>query len=307
MSNTERYQQTEMDLSVVISKEVDGVEMGVLSDGTPVLTGRGLAKACGISNSTLLGWGQTIPERNDKLRGGKLAELLDAQGFEGDSLYKQVPFNDQPVVNAYSDKVCMAFLEYYAFEAEPTNRKEQAKNSYRQLARKSLRDYIYQMTGYDPLAKVLSSWKHFHDRLLLNPIPSGYFSVFSETAHIVLTSIRVGLIIDDHTVPDISVGQAWSKYWTANKLDEVFGHRARFPHIYPDYFPQAKANSDIKPLIYPNKALGKFREWLDTDYLPQKFPGYLKRKAKQGAISASRVRALIEAVEPPQSKVLPPD
>jgi hypothetical protein len=31
-------------------KEIDGVGMGVLSDGTAFLTGRGLARLCGISN-----------------------------------------------------------------------------------------------------------------------------------------------------------------------------------------------------------------------------------------------------------------
>lgn len=246
------------------------------------------------------------PDRGDRLRGGKLAKLLDAQGFEGGRLYKQIPFGDQPVVNAYPDQVCMAFLEYYAFEAEPRYLKENAKNNYRILARKSLRDYIYSMTGYDPLAQALSSWKHFHDRLLLNAMPSGYFSVFSETAQLVLTAIQNGLIIDDHTVPDISVGQLWSKYWKEARLDDEYGSRAKFPHTYPEYFPQSQANGDIKAFIYPLKALGEFREWLETVYLQQKFPGYLKRKQSQGAIAGDKAKALLKAFEPSGQEVFPP-
>lgn len=33
---------------LLVAKEVDGVEVGVLDEGTPFLTGRGLAKACGL-------------------------------------------------------------------------------------------------------------------------------------------------------------------------------------------------------------------------------------------------------------------
>lgn len=57
-----------------------------------------------------------MPERGDRLRGGKMADLLVAQGFEGVRLFDKIPFEDQLEVNAYPDSVCMAFLEYYAFE-----------------------------------------------------------------------------------------------------------------------------------------------------------------------------------------------
>ena len=43
-------------------KEIDGIGMGVLSDGTAFLSGRGLARLCGISNPRIveLGFGLTI-------------------------------------------------------------------------------------------------------------------------------------------------------------------------------------------------------------------------------------------------------
>lgn len=47
-------QQSQMPLFPVTEVEVDGISMGVLSDGTPYLTMRGLARMCGIDNSVLL-------------------------------------------------------------------------------------------------------------------------------------------------------------------------------------------------------------------------------------------------------------
>ena len=43
--------QLELNLTIVTEVENDGVGMGVLSNGAPYLTGRGLARLCGISNT----------------------------------------------------------------------------------------------------------------------------------------------------------------------------------------------------------------------------------------------------------------
>lgn len=305
MSKTERYKQIELNLEVVTSKDIDGVEMGVLNDGTPFLTERGLARLSGVHKNAVANQAQNYAKyKGGQLAPSKLAEIIEGYGFQGGQLYFKVTHEGQGV-NAYPDIVCMGFLTYYAYEAGRYCTQE-AKASFFLLANKSLRDYIYSATGYDPARQMMQSWQCFHDRLLLNPMPAGYFSVFSETAHLVLQSIRVGLLVDDHTVPDISVGQAWSRYWKGRNLDGTYGSRARFPHVYPDYFPQAQANGDIKPYVYPNKALGEFREWLEIEYLPQKFPNYLRRKAQQGAIPATRVQELLRAVEPTENKALPP-
>jgi hypothetical protein len=42
--------QQSLDLGVQKLIEIDGIGMGVLSDGTPFLTGRGLARLCGITH-----------------------------------------------------------------------------------------------------------------------------------------------------------------------------------------------------------------------------------------------------------------
>ena len=301
MDDIQRPQQMVLDLEIVISKKVDGIEMGVLNDGTPFLTGRGLARVCGISNSTLVNWGETTPDIGDSLRNGIMAKLLAANGFNDNHFFVRAPngiqFGTEASINAYPDDVCMAFLEYYAFEAG-RHCTDNARNSYRLLARKSLRDYIYRMTGYNPSQQALQSWKHFHDWLLLNQMPEGYFSIFTETAQLVLASIRNGLVVDDHTVPDISVGQTWSKYWLTQKLEAKHGQRTKYLHLYPDYFPQAKANGDIEAYIYPLQALGDFRTWLESTYLPRKFPNYLRSKEKKGALLPGRAQELLKAVKP---------
>ena len=284
------------DVVAIKTIEADGIQMGVLEDGTPFLTGRGLSIICGISSASLNDWGYNVPKIGDRLRMGKMADLLSAQGFEGDRLFKKVLFNGQEV-NAYPDSVCMAFMEYYAFEAGRYCTKE-AKANYRVLARKTLREFIYRTVGYDPKDVVPLDWRHFHDRLVLNPVPIGYYSAFKEMADVVVCSIREGLIVDSHTVPDISVGQIWSKYWQNNNLEEIYGLRMKYPHIYPDYFPQSKNNGNIDAFIYPIESLGCFRTWLYTTYIPEKFPSYLKRKVKQGAIPASSVELLLKAVTP---------
>lgn len=48
--------------------------------------------------------------------------------------------------------------------------------------------------------------------------------------------IRNDIIVNDKLIPDISVGQHWGKFWTANNLDEQFGERIKYKHNYPDYY-----------------------------------------------------------------------
>jgi hypothetical protein len=283
---------------IIKFKEIDGLQLGVMNDETPFLTQRSLATICGVTPRAIRDWGQNAPSVGDPLSFCKLADLLVAQSFEEDFLYRSITFKGNEI-SAYPDAVCMAFLEYYAFEADvDSESREIARNNYRKLARRTLREFIYRLVGYDPNQVIPRDWQHFHDRMLLNSVPINYFSVFKETADIVISSIREGLIVDSHTVPDISVGQMWSRYWVNNNLDNTYGERIRHPHQYPDDFPQSNANNDINPFIYPIESLGIFRTWLNSEYLPQQFPNYLQRKVKQGAIPATSAELLLRAVIP---------
>ena len=49
--------QMEMDLHIEKEVEIDGTGMGVLSDGTPYLTARGLARMCGVDHTLVLRMG----------------------------------------------------------------------------------------------------------------------------------------------------------------------------------------------------------------------------------------------------------
>lgn len=51
---------------VKIAKEIDGLEMGVLSDGTAYLSMRALSKLCGAVRR-----GEQLPERGERRVGGR--------------------------------------------------------------------------------------------------------------------------------------------------------------------------------------------------------------------------------------------
>lgn len=46
--------QFEMDLGIQKEVEIDGIGMGVLTDGTPYLNARGLARMCGVDHTLIL-------------------------------------------------------------------------------------------------------------------------------------------------------------------------------------------------------------------------------------------------------------
>jgi hypothetical protein len=144
-------------------------------------------------------------------------------------------------VYAYPDYVCLAILEYYAFEAG-ANVKPEAVQNFRQLAGMALREFIYTQLGYSPSARVPDSWSLFHDRvsLVFHTVPPGYFSVFKEMSDIIVTLIRQGANVDDKFIPDISVGQHWAQPLAGCRI----GNRARRSHSIrtqlPDLFPAGR-------------------------------------------------------------------
>lgn len=283
--------QLTLKLEVAVAREIDGIEMGVLKDGTPYLNGRGLARLCGVAASTIsepvAAWG-----KGD--RSGKLARFLISQGIDDPALYIETSSGE----HAHPENVVLTILEYYAFEtAKPS---EQAKLAMRKLVRGGFRSFVYTAIGYIPAhMAVPREWRQFHDRLLLNTSPVGFFSVFKEIADFVLSSIREGLTVDSTTVPDISVGKIWSSYWTAQNFDATYGPRTKHPHVYPSYFPQADAGP-IEAYVYPIEALPEFRRWMYRTYVPVKFPAYLNGKVAKGALPPSTAELILAAVTPPK-------
>src|ERR1044071_2466446 len=284
-----------VDLGIEKQVEIDGVGMGVLSDGTPFLTGRGLARLCGITHAQIQRLSVEWIEEADKPRVVAIKQLLSKRGID----VPQSPYvaiaQRSGTFFAYSDAVCLAVLEYYAFDSsEP---QQEALKNFRLLAGAALRTFIYTQVGYDPTNAVPHVWKQFHDRLVLtyNSVPHGYFGIFKEMADMIVTLGQVGLHIDDKFVPDISVGTHWAKHWTDNKLSEKFGERIKYEHNYPNYFPQAASNPQ-EPWCYPNPALAEFRRWMREEYIGEgKFAKYIYSKVKQNELPASFAQLAIAA------------
>jgi hypothetical protein len=273
--------------------EFDGIEMGVLENGIPYLSERGLARMCGVDRKAINRLATNWQEEKSKERGIAINQLLEKSGYFEEELFLKSELSGV-VTNAYTEPVCLAILEYYAFLSRD-NKREEAVNAFRTLARTSFRAFIYQATGYSPDQRVLDSWQHFHDRIdmVMDAVPPGYFSVFREIAAMIVPMIRSGIMISDKVVPDISVGRAWSAYWEQNKLGNVHGERVKYNHEYPLYYPQSKSNPQ-PAFAYPDSALGTFRAWLRETYIAKKFPDYMIRQAQQGKVTAPVANKAIE-------------
>ncbi len=270
--------------------------MGVLSDGTPFLTQRGLARLCGVMNAHI---GTISADWNDDNQKARISTIKDLLARHGE--HYEMPHiecrHGQKVVFAYPDTVCIAILEYYAFEAG-TNCKEDAKENFRLLAGKALRDFIYTQVGYDPSSQIPAVWQQFHDRvsLVYDRVPDGYFSIFKEMADIIVTLIQGGAPVGSNFVPDLSMGQHWGKYWRENNLENSFGARIEYLHDYPESFPQAKSNPQT-PWAYPDGALPAFRKWVREIYIREKLPQFLRNKEKQGMLPPSFTQLAVSALD----------
>ena len=233
---------------------------------------------------------------SSKPRETKIKELLMQQGVAAPLPY--IPIIKDGVTHyAYPDAVCMAVLEYYAFEAGQ-NVRDQALHNYRLLARASFREFIYNQVGYDPRGGIPVVWQQFHDRvsLVYDSVPHGHFSVFKEIADVIVTLIRSGAEVGPHFVPDISVGQRWADHWRSDELARRYGERRKFEHNYPDSFPQSASNpQDV--YCYPDSSLPEFRRWMREEYLDSQFPQYLQNKQRQGALPPSFVEVALLAIE----------
>ncbi|MBP5119612.1 hypothetical protein HUS85_27635 [Pseudomonas protegens] len=270
--------QIPLDLGVEVQKDINGVEMGILENGIPYLTQRGLSLITGVARNVLQTITQEWEEHYDDIVLGKdrisfIIEYLRKNGYSDPKLFIETN-KDGRTYYCYPDIVCMALLEYYAFESKSNN--ETALDNYRKFAAYGLRKFIYEALEYTPSDK----WKFYNDRvsLLKNSCPSGYFGVFNEITGLIVDLINADVTVNHKTVPDISVGKLWGTYWIENNCDSKYGARTSYEHNYPSYYPQAASNPQ-KPNAYPDAALPLFREWFKSEYLPTRFPKYILTKA----------------------------
>lgn len=287
-----------LDLGIEVEKVIGGVEMGVLQNGIPYLTQTGLANISGAARSTVF---EITQEWESAMTGGVISprsriaffhDYLTKNGYSDPRLFIEISKNGSPYY-AYPDVVCMAFLEYFAFEAQKTN--DTAVKNYRQFARFGFQEFVYQALDYTPADK----WQFFNARvsLLKDSVPAGYFSMFKESAGLTVDLINAGLTVNDHTIPDGSVGGTWGRYWTAENLEAKYGPRIKYNHYYPPEFPQSASNPQTAN-AYPNEAWPEFQRWFREIYLPTKYPAYILKKADLLPGGASEARQLAAMYEP---------
>ena len=290
--------QGSLDLSIQKDTDLEGIGMGVLSDGTPYLNQRGLAALCGVQNAHI---GTISSQWNDdppKPRIQAIKAILDQAGLSADRAHIEV-MHKGIAHFCYPAEVCLAVLEYYAFDAG-TNTQPEARRNFRLLAGSKLRDMIYSRVGYDPSGK--NRFDKWHERLELNyqSAPKGYFHVFNEAHTIIYELIQAGAEIGEKFVVDISIGQHWSKYWDDHNLESEFGPRNKYPHRYPSSHPQALSNPQ-ESWCYPLAALGAYREWLQNHYIEGgKLKGYLTGKVKRGELPPSVAQLAITVLDSPK-------
>lgn len=287
---------TQMELFVCASGKVNGIEMGVLSDGNVYLSGRSLSELCGVKNSSL---SEATTEWSSPVLKTRLAKWLVQQGFSRDSLYTKtsIPGVAGNVVYAYQEDICRLVLAYYATEVGTA----EAKKNLLTFLQAGLRAFVYSALKFDPARATEIAWQNFRDRLQLSNEPPGYFSILKEGASLVLAAIQAGLQVDHRTIPDIAIGRAWSAHWKAQGLAEKHGPAGAHDHNYPPYYPQAASNPQ-EVRVYPVQALGDFRIWMQEIFIPTHLPKYLKGQITKGALTERAAQALLAATSP---KALP--
>lgn len=270
--------QIALDLGVEVQRDVHGIEMGVLENGIPFLTQRGLALAAGAPRKGIQEISQEwVDHFNDdfitKDRISFIRRYLFERGYTEPKLYIET-VRDGTAHYAYPDVVCTAIIEYYAFESRSPS--QQAIDTYRRFASYGLQRFIYDSLNYTPADK----WHYHNDRvsMLSDSAPDGFFTIFREITGMIVDLINADLAVNHKTVPDISVGQHWARFWKDNNLAEQYGQRTEYEHNYPGYYPQSMSNPQ-RPYAYPDAALPAFRAWFKAQYLPTKFPTYILKKS----------------------------
>lgn len=286
-------------LDLEVERDVGGIGMGVLSDGTPYLNQRGLAVLCGVQNAHIGTISSQWSDQEQKPRILAIKAIMAKTRGVSETAHVEVSHRGK-VHYCYPADVCLAILEYYAFDAG-ANCQPQARDNFRILAGSKLRELIYSQVGYDPTGKYVDRFKDWHDRIALNhqAAPRGYFDIFNEAHTIIYELILAGANVGPKTVVDISIGQHWGRHWTDNLLHTLYGDRCKYPHNYPESHPQSKSNPQW-PWAYPLAALGAYRGWLQDSYIEGgKFSGYLNGKVAKDELAPSVAQLAIAAIVPP--------
>lgn len=283
--------------------EFDGIEMGVMDDGTPFLTGAGLALMCDVTATTISELGEFISLGVGKPRGVKIANILfENLDFNGDKFFEKIS-HDGRIVNAYPELVCMAVLEYYAFEAGERCT-DKAKQISRLLMRKTFRDFVYSLVGYNRPRLTFSDYTlsriNHHHSASQNPLPDGYFCLFDKMIELLQKfDLRIAYTLGEQWYdyrkgdmrflePDISLGMHFSGLFKNDFFEkecayqELYNTRASNPKIKEFWSAKLKDLKWKRDKAYAERAiLLKHRFLFDCDIesVSGSLEQYLKRES----------------------------
>lgn len=276
--------------------------MGILPTGETYMSLRGLSRFCGVSHTVIQ---ELAKEWSDgslfqKSRGQKILgtyQRLTNGTMPPEAMYAVIETNNQlfPIIHAVPEQICVAVLQYYALHAKLDDNSIAIEN-FEKAAAFGLRKYIYQRLDFDfDFDRIKDHcWELLKERILYNADPAGYFTTFSESTSIIANFVRHGIVVDERTMVDGSVGLTWAHYWKSNGLSEQYGDRVQIQHQFPKSYPQ----KDPMVNAYPTEALPAFRTWFNDIYLTEKFGKYLAGKVKKGDIEKERLPQLVDAVQP---------
>jgi hypothetical protein len=154
------------------------------------------AALCGVQNAHIgtisSQWGD-----DEKPRIKTIKSNLAKAGFTSAAAHIELIHGGQ-LQYCYPAEICLAVLEYYAFDAG-ANCQPEARDNFRLLAGSKLREMIYSQVGYDPAH--LKRFDKWHERIGLNyqSAPKGFFHVFNEAHTVVYELIMAGADIGERT------------------------------------------------------------------------------------------------------------
>jgi len=292
--------QMTLNINPLRHKEVDSIQMGVLPTGETYMSLRGLARFCGVSHTVIQDLANEWTEGDLflKSRGQKIIgtyqRLTNDQSIPN-AMFTVIETNNPlfPVIHAVPEQICISVLQYYALHARLDDNSVAIEN-FEKAAAFGLRKYIYQKLDFDFDRIKDHCWELLKERILYNSDPVGYFTAFAESTSIIANFVRHGIIVDERTMVDGSIGSTWGRFWKSNKLESEYGARIKIKHQFPKSYPQ------LDPMVnaYPNDALPAFRNWFNDIYLKEKFGQYLSRKVAKGDFEKERLPQLIDAVQP---------
>jgi len=182
-------------IGIRIQKEVDGLTMGILTDGEAYVSESSLAELCGVSQVVIDSIGQEWNAEPPTTRIAAIKMNLRAEGYTAPRAYVTAMWKGVKQ-RCYPSNICTSILNYFAFNAGP-DCQETARESIRRINGTPTPGHD-SPTGSDAM-------------------PPGFFDPDRMPFGLDLVELYR------------SIEQCWDQHWEAQKLGEKYGERSRNP------------------------------------------------------------------------------